>query len=196
MSNHLDVAIDATRQELEVLVSELKADPRLASIRKLHTAMNQLEDLANHPRTSIASLLDFGISDSDTPSSEERSLSVQPHDFFGLEPLEAAKRYLKMVGPIRKSALFTEILSAIRAGGGDPGPEDKLRLSLSRSTYEVAKIGDDRYGLLEFFPHVKRGTPGRKKKGESDNSAEDSATASPSETGDDVGEQSSSTIVP
>ena len=170
---HLDIAIDATLQELQGLVSELKSDPRLASIRKLHGAVNQLEDLAQRPRTSIASLLDFGLSDGEALTGEAH-ISISPHEFFGLEPLEAAKRYLKKIGPTRKSALFAEIVSAIRAGGSDPGNEDKLRISLSRSTFEVAKIGDDRYGLLEFFPHVKRGTPGRKKKTEGDLTVEHS----------------------
>jgi hypothetical protein len=40
---------------------------------------------------------------------------------------------------------------------------DELRLSLSRSTVEIYKAGDDVYGLVENFPNVKRGTPGRKK---------------------------------
>jgi len=167
-SAHLDVAIEGARKELEEIVADLKSDPRLSTIRKLHTAMNQLEDLADRPRTSIASLLDFGMSDGGQSTTETRSISVSPHEFFGMEPLEAAKLYLKKVGPVRKSAMFDEIVTAIRSGGGDPGNEDKLRISLSRSTFEVAKISDDRYGLLEFFPHVKRGTPGRKKKPEGD----------------------------
>ncbi|HEY4258284.1 MAG TPA: hypothetical protein VGM66_13810, partial [Candidatus Udaeobacter sp.] len=129
----------------------------MASIVKLHGAINQLEDLAGQKRTSLAMVLNFGTAAEETPDAEQRSaIRVEPHEFYGLDALEAAKRYLHKVGPSRKSALFTDIVSAIKNGGGDPGNEDKLRLSLSRSTYEVAKIGDDRYGLLEFFPHVKR----------------------------------------
>jgi hypothetical protein len=182
-SSHLSIAIEATRRELENLVEEIKSDPRLGSIRKLHGAINQLEDLAGQPRTSMAALLDFGITDEGGVPDAEQQLRVEPHEFYGLDALEAAKKYLKKVGPIRKSALFSEIVSAIRSGGGDPGPDDKLRLSLSRSTFEVAKIGDDRYGLLEFFPHVKRGSPGRKKKGEGDGpSAEPNIVSEPIET--------------
>ena len=50
-------------------------------------------------------------------------------------------------------------MAAIQAGGGDPGNEEKLRVSPSGSV----KIGDNRFGLLEFYPHVKRGK--RKKTG-------------------------------
>jgi hypothetical protein len=46
-------------------------------------------------------------------------------------------------------------------GGADAGNEEKLRMSLARSTWDMAKIGEDLFGLLEFYPHIKRG---RKKK--------------------------------
>jgi hypothetical protein len=46
--------------------------------------------------------------------------------------------------------------------GGVQGNKETLRMSLSRSTWDVAKVGDDLYGLLEFYPHVKRGAKGKK----------------------------------
>src|SRR2546421_189104 len=61
-------------------------------------------------------------------------------------------------------AQVANVVDAIRT---DPRL-DKLRVSLARSTFEVAKVGDDRFGLLEYYPHVKRGTPGRKKKGDTE----------------------------
>ncbi len=56
-----------------------------------------------------------------------------------------------------------EIVQAVRAGGGRIDSEEDLRLSLSRSTYEVAKISENMYGLVEFYAHIKR-ERGKKKK--------------------------------
>jgi hypothetical protein len=184
MSN-LDNAIESARQHLEAVANDLKSDPRLAKIKKLHAAVNQLEEIAGCELTSMAAILDFGKMPDFIPTRQDNFLlRIEPHDFYGLEPLDAAKKYLKKVGPMAKSASFTEILTGVRSGGGDPGNEDKLRLSLTRSTYEVAKIGDDRYGLIEFFPHIKRGTPGRKKKSDVETST--SEAPGPAEKSEEI----------
>jgi hypothetical protein len=160
---NLSEALASIRNQISELVDEIKGDPRFETILKLFAALNNLEDVMGVPRTSLQSMMGFG----DQPSHVDSHVSSQPDAFYGLEPLEAAKRFLKtLANKPSKSALFTDIVRAIRAGGGDPGNEDKLRLSLARSTFEVAKIGEDRFGLLEFFPHVKRG--GKKKKNGSD----------------------------
>jgi hypothetical protein len=52
---------------------------------------------------------------------------------------------------------FTDIVAGLRAGGCTQFDEDALRRSLIRSTYEIAKINDDLFGLVEFYPHLKRG---------------------------------------
>ena len=56
---------------------------------------------------------------------------------------------------------MTIIIEALKTGGVK-ADEDTLRLSLSRSTWDVAKVGEDLYGLLEFYPHIKRGGRGKK----------------------------------
>jgi hypothetical protein len=50
-----------------------------------------------------------------------------------------------------KPASLADIISGIKAGGGNPGPEGSLRTSLTRSTYQIAKINDDLFGLVEFY---------------------------------------------
>ena len=80
---------------------------------------------------------------------------------------------------------MAEIMSGIKSGGGETGSEDTLRLSLARSTVEIAKIGDDLCGLLEFFPHIKRGRPGRKKKNGAKEDGAPADTPSDPETPDD-----------
>lgn len=161
MNQEFQPLIDGIKVQIAAIVESIKTDPRLESLKKLQSALNNLEAVAGVPKTSLSALLSFDADDSENVST---TLSVSPHEFFGLEPLEAAKKYLRKVGPVRKSAHISDIIRAIHDGGGDPGPEDKLRVSLARSTFEVAKIGEDRFGLLEYFPHIKRGTPGRKKK--------------------------------
>ena len=52
---------------------------------------------------------------------------------------------------------FREIVDSLQAGGCRVNDEAELRVSLGRSTYEIAKVGNDVYGLLEFYPHIKRG---------------------------------------
>jgi hypothetical protein len=97
----------------------------------------------------------------------EMGISVEPDEFVGLDALDAAKKFLKKP---RKAVPFKDIVAAIRAGGGDPGSEQKLKVSLARSTWDIVKVGEDRFGLLEFYPHIKRG---KKKNGASKNEAVD-----------------------
>jgi len=143
MSDILDIT-SALRNELDLRVAAIKNLPAMAEILKLQQALNALESAAGEPATTVAHL--FGL---DT----EQDSRVRPDEFFGLSPLEGAKRYLKKRGEARP---FEEILASIQAGGCRVDSAEDLRLSLSRSTYEVAKVGEDLYGLVEFYPHLKR----------------------------------------
>ena len=152
MSDALIAASEEVRQKLRLLASELMADQKMTELRKLLIGLNTLEDLCNQPKTNMLSFFDLG-------EHHKSEISISPDEFYGLDALEAAKRYLKKRG---KSAPFREIVAAIKAGGGDPGGEDRLRLSLARSTWEIAKVSDDVFGLLEFYPHIKRGAKKKK----------------------------------
>ena len=82
-----------------------------------------------------------------------------PGEFYGMNALRSAKKFLKMKG--KPGASLDEIVIAIKAGGAKVDSVEKLRVSLGRSTFDVAKVGLDHYSLLEFFPHVQRGKKGK-----------------------------------
>jgi len=151
MSEALEVAVDELKKQVDGLIADILKDGRIAELRKLLTGLNTLEGLCGKPKTTLGALSDLLGAGQSVVSSEIR---IEPDEFVGLEPLDAAKRYLKKP---KKAALFQDIVAAIRAGGADPGNEEKLRVSLARSTWDIIKIGEDRFGLLEFYPHIRRG---------------------------------------
>lgn len=156
----LRIAVSDLKDKIQGLLEELKADPRFSEINKSIAALHSLEDVLGEDRSEIHGLWNSSTTSS-IPAPERGAAQFRNDEFYGLESLEAAKRVLRKIG---KSTRLADIIAGIKAGGGDPGNEDKLRVSLARSTVEVAKIGDDLFGLVEFYPHLKRGTPGRRKK--------------------------------
>jgi hypothetical protein len=167
MTTKMMDAIDELRSEVKDLAEGILKDPRLNEIKRRLTVLNGLEDLSSQPKTALSALFNFGGVASET------DIVIEPDEFHGKEALDAAKRYLKKRGSAGdKSALFQDILAAIRRGGGDPGNEDKLKVSLAKSTWDVTKIGEDRFGLLEFFPDIKRGAK-KKKPGNGDSVPQD-----------------------
>jgi hypothetical protein len=155
MSSGFSETIEKLRSEIEASIATLKTNPAWEQMEKLYRALTTIEDLADEqPRTSLVDLFGFG-----NVEPAARSARVKQGEYFGLEALDASKRYLKRKG---EAATLDEIMSAvIETGRANKVDKDQLRMSLSRSTWDVAKVDEDLYGLLEFFPHIKRG----KKKG-------------------------------
>jgi hypothetical protein len=151
MSDTLNAAIEEMRDQLADSIERIKQEPKMAEILRLHSALNTLEGLVGVPPTSLSSA--FAL---------EANTMVEPGVFYGMNPLKAAKRFLKIKG---KPASLNEIVSAIREGGVVVKSIDKLRVSLGRSNQDVAKVGPDHYGLLEFYPHVQRGKKGKAEEG-------------------------------
>jgi hypothetical protein len=151
MVDSLNETITKLKSEIEEHVATIKSDPAWTQIDKLYRALGTIEELADQPRTSLVEL--FGIE-----GASGHVVRVKEGEFYGLEPLDAAKRFLKKKG---EAASLDAIIMAIGVGGVTAN-KDNLRMSLSRSTWDVAKVGDDLYGLLEFYPHVKRGNRGKK----------------------------------
>jgi hypothetical protein len=152
MAGSLNETIEKLKSEIEEHVVALKSEPAWAEVEKLYRALGTIEELADTPHTSLVEL--FGIED----GVAGKSVRVKDGEFYGLEPLDAAKRFLKRKGEAAKLDVIMEALIT----GGVQADKDTLRMSLSRSTWDVAKVGDDLYGLLEFYPHVKRGGRGKK----------------------------------
>lgn len=139
----LEISTPLRRRVVRV-VEEIKADEKMGELLRVKKLLNAVEEEYAMPQTTLAELFKL----------EDAGVAVKPGEFYGLSPLEAAKRYLSKRGEARPLA---EIASAIKEGGAKLTDEGELRLSLSRSTMEVAKVGPDFYGLVEFYPHVKRG---------------------------------------
>jgi len=170
MGDGIRAAADELRRELDDKVKGAMSEGPLAEIIKIQHALNQLEDLLGDPHTTLTQVLGM----------EEQNLgpmSIRADEFYGLSPLDAAKKYLKKRGSARP---FREIVESLQAGGCRVSDEDELRVSLGRSTYEIAKVGNDVYGLVEFYPHIKRGK--KKKAG---------AAEEPEQAGENQGQQKS-----
>ena len=149
MSDAIAGAAAEIRRQLKDKVDAVRARPEMAEVLRLHQALNTLETLAapEAPATSLAEI--FGL--------DANQVSFRDDEFYGVTHLEAAKRYLKKH---QKARPFDEIVNAIESHGGGSVDRDQLRTSLTRSTYDIAKVGHDLYGLVEFYG-IKRG---RKKK--------------------------------
>ena len=143
IDNSYEAAINQLRGDLQEKAEDIKTDLRMEDIFRLHQALNTIEQLADREKTSLVEV--FGL---------ESDPRIRPDEFYGLEPLDAAKQYLRKRGEARP---LDEIVEALGSGGCTVLDMKKLRTSLSRSTWEVAKVGDDIYGLVEFYDHVQRG---------------------------------------
>jgi|GEM_PF-2238989 len=148
MSQALNAAVEELREQLANSIEILKEDPKMGEVLKLHAALNTMEGLIGMPPTSLSAA--FAL---------EPTTMIPPGEFYGMNALRSAKRFLKMKG--KAGASLTEIIGAVKAGGAKIESVDKLRVSLGRSTLDVAKVGPDHYALLEFYPHVQRGKKGR-----------------------------------
>jgi hypothetical protein len=151
MAGSLNDTIEKLKAEIGEHVSYIKREPAWEQIDKLYRALGTIEELAETPRTSLVEL--FGIEDG-----TGKSTRVKQGEYYGLEPLEAAKRFLKKRG---EATSLDTIMEAL-ATGGVQAERDAVRISLSRSTWDVAKVGTDIYGLVDFYPHLKRGARGKK----------------------------------
>jgi hypothetical protein len=151
----LEAAKNQVKRSLEGNVEALKHDPRMSQIIETHQALNKIEDLLSEPKTPLAQI--FGLQHEEQKSDKT---TIRPDEFYGFKPLDAAKLFLKKKG---RACSLSEIAAGIRSGGGIVDNEDDLGKALARSTFQIAKIGDN-YGLLEFYPHIQRGRGSKKKR--------------------------------
>jgi hypothetical protein len=153
MQSFADAANDLRRQITEK-VTDIKSSPEMTAILQLVPLLNGLEALLGQPPTSLGAL--FALGESSAAGAIVQTAALRPDEFVHLPALEAAKRYLKKAGqPARP---FKEIVEAIKTHGGEVGREDRLKIQLIRSTADIKKVGDDLFGLLEWYPS-RRGRP-------------------------------------
>jgi hypothetical protein len=170
MTDPIRAAAVELRRRIQDKVEVLRATTEMAEIRKLYQSLTTLEDVLGEPHTALVEIFGF--------TADEKSAVVRFDEFIGLTALVAAKRYLKKRDDARP---FEEIVEMIRAGGGKVDDEELLKTGLSRSTHDVIKI-NDRYGLLEKYPQVKRGKVGKRAVSEADNATAE-AQGTPQEEG-------------
>jgi hypothetical protein len=154
MTDALETAVLELKGKISERIAMLKDDANWRELQRLYSGLGVLEELCGMPKTDLGSLLDIGGTGA--------SPKIAKYEFVSDTPLDAAKKYLRLISPKQKAASLDEILAALESGGLQPN-RDELRISLSRSTTEIYKAGEDVYGLLENFPNVRRGTPGRRK---------------------------------
>ncbi len=148
MADELLSAIETLKQRAIAQVNELKAQPQMAELLKIHVALNTLEGLCGIDLTALSTL--FGL-ESAKPIEQIRPL-VAVGEFFGKTPLDAAKLYLKKKG---KPASLDEIIMNLGLGSCEVKSKADLRVSLGRSTFEIARLNEDNFGLLDWYPDEK-----------------------------------------
>src|SRR5205814_1645871 len=96
----LKIAATDLKGKVSGLIDELRSDERFAQIQKTITALHSLEDLIGEPRTQLE-----GIWANASAPAHRMTIQTRPDEFYGLEPLDAAKKVLKKIG---RSAKFSE----------------------------------------------------------------------------------------
>lgn len=99
------------------------------------------QQMANQPRANNTA----------NPRSIGSSRQIKPDQFLGEQPLDAAKKYIGLVG---HAVHFDEIADAVQRGGAAIKGADwreKLETSLLKSVYELVKVQDKTFGLIRFY---------------------------------------------
>jgi hypothetical protein len=180
MSSALVPLVSQLKETIRSKADEIRTDPRMVELINLHKALTTLETQCGLPTTSLSEMLAL----------VDAEISIRPTEFYGLQPLDAAKRFLKKTG--ERGAGGQQIFTALKSGGLDLTATEQgtVRIGLSRSTLDVAKTAEDYYVMLEFLPHVKRG--GKKKnKDEKDENSETKTAASPDSLSSEPKEEAS-----
>ncbi|HUE86204.1 MAG TPA: hypothetical protein VMO26_09015 [Vicinamibacterales bacterium] len=154
-------------------LDELRAQvtERLNEARAILAQMNTVESLFGLPVTSLSDVdLEGPATASSAPlfamfapagteprnnlaSAPKRrpSTAIRPDEYFGDEPMEAAKKFMRNVG---HAVPFDDITDAVQKGGAAIKGADwreRLEISLKRSPYQVITVADKTYGLAEFY---------------------------------------------
>jgi len=176
---------------------------RLDEARTALIGLNTVEALFGVPMTTLADLaaLPSGTVPAATngPTVQSgtfgrRSGPVRADEFLGMEPMEAAKAYLRRVG---QATDFDEIANAVATGGAvvqGAGWRDRLETSLMRSSKGIIKIGEKTYGLEDFYSEeqirrirqsrrASRGERKKKKPAKAKGSAPKATAAKPTKEG-------------
>jgi hypothetical protein len=167
MAQPMPTIIEAMQAEAKDRAQIIKNDVAMSELLTIIASLNLLEEKYGLPRTTLADLFGLELG----PVEKQAQRLVSPGDFFGANPLDAAKTFLRFKG---KPAQLDEIIAGLKQGSCEIPNREKFRLSLARSTFEIARLNDDTFGLLEWYPHEKeKRAAGNKRRSSSSGSSSD-----------------------
>ncbi len=186
MPDEFSGAIEALKIKAQNQAEIVNGLPEMAEFVKVLAALNVLEDLCGIEKTTFGVL--FGAADSPAPKRAQSYVKVG--DFFGKKPLEAAKLFLKAKnGP----ATLDEIIENLTIASCPVPNKEDLRTSLGRSTFEIARLNENTFDLLERYPdEQKKRLNSGKKRGSSSSSDEASQGTSVESNETDLAKEDSS----
>lgn len=162
-----------------------RATEALHEARAIVSQMNTVETVFDLPLTNLSDLetsalaeptslpplsmaLGIGADARNQPTKRRGSVGIRPDEYFGVEPMEAAKLFLRSVG---HAVHFDEITDAVQKGGAATKGADwreRLEISLKRSPYQVITVAEKTHGLAEFYSEDQLKRFRSSRKGESD----------------------------
>jgi hypothetical protein len=133
-----------------------------AALKELHDKLETKEGEVLDLKKAINVLLSTigeGPEFAEFAREEKRSTQIRPDQFFRKTITAAAYDYLKAKGG---AAPVDELIDVLKRGGCDLGqsPLRNVKISLSKNSRVFAEIGNDTFGLWEFYggvPKVKKG---------------------------------------
>jgi hypothetical protein len=180
LPEHIRLTLDELRSRLNEKVREAK---------QTLTTLNSLEADYGQPITPLSELMETDappalegaqpfkrVFSGEVHTAPQRLPVIRPDHFLGMQPLDAAKSFLGMVG---HALSVDEIADAVKRGGAAiVGAiwKERLEESLTRSVADVVKVQDHTFGLVRFYTEDQikgiRGTrrqisTGKKKRGRS-----------------------------
>src|SRR5580658_5427378 len=102
MASALVPLVSQLKDTVQSKANEIRSDPKMMELINLHRALNTLEGQCGPTRTSLSELL--ALTDSEIP--------IRPTEFYGLQPLDAAKQFLKKTG--KDGASGQQIFTALK----------------------------------------------------------------------------------
>jgi len=162
------VSKESLRQTLEYFSQQRQA--KLQEIKSLDFTIRQLEKELGEASTEAP--IELTNSDAGLPvvngssQSAQSSMEIRPDEFYGMSQSDAAKAYLRKA---HQAVSLGQLLDGMTRGGAKVGGEDPKRtlyVSLMRNPKkEFVVIGDDNFGLREFYPHLPKTGTSRGPKG-------------------------------
>lgn len=127
---------------------EEKLRSQLAEVKKTKEFLN-----------SLAKEMEIDIPFPEVSSEDERVFStrIRADHFFGKPLATAVREYLEMR---RQARPWDEIAEALRQGGFELGTgkiaEEQARTTILKNTANFVLIGDNNFGLKEWYPKLKK----------------------------------------